>query len=344
MGQEGRFFIPPVANSSLGWTASFTLKLSSGVGLVWGNTGTFVDPIVVQGSRGGNIGGNANYRFMAWLIDTYGTLVSGRLGFFIVNSTGVRTASASQSVSTLPTSQAVSATVFAAWNPQRGATFRSTGFATNVNFSDIHVVHSGNDAHSWMFIGETGELAEFAAIDDVVIEAPCGDCERDGNVCIWNAGGQFTCNVSTPAPTLKPSPAPTPAVAAPTMIDWSTAAGLIAGGVVGALLLLTAVSAFAVYMTRKYHHQARTDAVTATTTAVTQIEDNGDDSNGEGPVYAPIEEPRQSTMDIPLPSVVRDMYVALPPESSQYANRPPLRTSEHTAHYDVLARHEIEGK
>jgi hypothetical protein len=525
MSQVGRFFIPPVANSSLGWTATFTLKLNSswlpadGVGLVWGNTDAFVEPIVVQGNMGGNIGGNANYHFVAWI-----GMRSDNPGFFVVNSTGVHSAGASQAVVTLPFKGTVSATVFVAWNPQRGATFRSTGFATNVNFSDIPVVHRGNDAHSWVFIGETGELDEFAAIDDIVIDAPCGECQRDGKVCIWNAGGQFTCSISTPAPTLKPSPAATPAVPtttasmcpigtpcvstsasscvndssattfgggvciidgqcdlhnvhicngldfgtgyydgqgvfacpdtenslpcrcflatnpypcsasyngsiltcfdsprrlvggacpthictlvaptpatsasptlvptpspvtalptlapttvsnsddgnetasgghsslidedagdvdskSPTMFDRNTTAGIIAGGVVGALLLLIAVSALAVYMTRKYTHQVRTDAVTTTAnndTAVcaTQIDDNGDDSNGEGPVYAPIEEPRQSTMDIPLPSVVRDMYVALPPESSQYANRPPLRTSEHAPQYDALARHEIDG-
>jgi hypothetical protein len=179
MSQHGRFYVPLLAGSSLGWSASFNLRLVSsssgadGVALVWGNTDAFVDPVVLHGSTAGNIGGSANYRFVAWLVDTYGTVgAQDSPGFFVVNSTGARTSAASRSVTTLGLSRTVSATVYAAWNPQRGATFRTTGFSTNANFTDVPIVHVGNDAHSWMFIGDTGSVAEFAAIDDIVIEAP----------------------------------------------------------------------------------------------------------------------------------------------------------------------------
>jgi hypothetical protein len=229
MVQTGRLFVPALANSSLGWTASFSLQLNGtsqpgdGVGLVWGNTEAFAfaAPIVVQGSMGGNIGNKPANRFLAWIIDTYGLLMTDSPGFFVVNSTGVRTAAASFKVTTLPASRSVSATVFAAWNPQRGATLRTTGFSTNVNFSDIPMVHTGNDTHSWMFVGETGELFEFAAIDNIVIDAPCGECERAGKSCVWNQGAQFDCIAPTIAPTPKPTPsaivtlAPTPATTLP---------------------------------------------------------------------------------------------------------------------------------
>jgi hypothetical protein len=195
MSQHGRFFVPALANSSLGWTASFSLRLTSsssgadGVALVWGNTEAFVDPIVLHGSTAGNIGGNSSFVFMAWLIDTYGNFgAADGPGFFIVNSTGVRTTAASRAVTTLPTSRTVTATVTIGWNPQRGASFQTTGFSTNANFVDLPFVHSPSDAHSWMFTGDTGSVAELAVIDNVVIDAPCGECRGAGNTCVWNQG------------------------------------------------------------------------------------------------------------------------------------------------------------
>jgi hypothetical protein len=208
MSQHGRFFVPALANSSLGWTASFSLRLTSsssgadGVALVWGNTEAFVDPVVLYGSTAGNIGGNSSYRFMAWLIDTYGTLGGADSpGFYVVNSTGVRTTAASRAVTTLPTSRTVTATVTIGWNPQRGATFQTTGFATNANFVDLPFVHNASDAHSWMFIGDTGAVAELAAIDNIVIDAPCGECRSADNACVWNSGAQFVCATPAPFPT-----------------------------------------------------------------------------------------------------------------------------------------------
>jgi hypothetical protein len=234
MSQHGRFFVPTLANSSLGWTASFSLRLTSsstgadGVALVWGNTDSVVDAVVLHGSTAGNIGGNASYVFMAWLVDTFGTLGGADSpGFFVVNSTGVRTASASRAVTTLPASGTVSATVFVAWNPLRGATFQTTGFGTNANFVDIPFVHSGSDAHSWMFIGDTGSIAELAAIDNVVIDAPCGECRSAGNACLWNLGGQFECA----APTTTPPPTPAPAPNSCMWSSWS-ACPVPCGGVI----------------------------------------------------------------------------------------------------------------
>jgi hypothetical protein len=195
--QDGAFHVPALNGSSLGWTMFFLLRMvggstysADGVWLLWGNVFNRATDHVFTG-----LAGNANFRFLSWYVDTFENSASlgNAAGFFLTNSSGARSASASVVTETLLPNQQVNATVFVAWNPEHGATFRSTGFSTDVNLTDVPIVHIGNDTHTWSIGAETGQYSEFAAIDNIVIDAPCGDCRTGGGECIWRAGGRFEC-------------------------------------------------------------------------------------------------------------------------------------------------------
>jgi hypothetical protein len=229
MVQQGQFLVPAISNSSLGWTATFSLRLTApprlpadGFALVWGNCESFARPYTVfllpSNSFIGNQSRSSN-QFVAWLVDTFGSTAALDTGpgFFVVNSTGSRSPSAARLTGTLSPSVGRVTTFFVAWNPDRGATFRTTGFSVNINLSDVPIVHSGSDSHSWMLIGETGFEYQEAVVDNIRIEAPCGSCRTGGGSCVWNPGSQFECRApsstaTTPTPTQTPTPAPTPAL------------------------------------------------------------------------------------------------------------------------------------
>jgi hypothetical protein len=187
-GLDSGFHAPALSGSSLGWSVSYSARLiggatpSDGAWLLWGNAFNITTNHAFNG-----LTNNPNFSFLAWLIDLFANPNGTDAGFFVVARSGVRTASLA--AETLPPNQEVNANVFVAWNQEHGATFRTTGFATNVNFTDVPIEHVGNDSHTWSFA--TRNIIRFAAIDNIVVDAPCGDCQAGGAECVWHTGGQF---------------------------------------------------------------------------------------------------------------------------------------------------------
>lgn len=196
--RDGAFHVPALNSSSLGWAMSFGLRMvggstsADGVWALWGNVFN-----VATDHNFRPLAGNASFSFLSWFVDTFQNSASlgNTAGFFITNSTGLRSRPASLVVETLLPSQQLNATVLIAWNPQRGATFRTNGFSTDANLTDVGIVHIGNDSHTWSIAAQTGQYSEFAAIDNLVIDAPCGDCSAGGGECVWHAGGRFECEL-----------------------------------------------------------------------------------------------------------------------------------------------------
>jgi hypothetical protein len=195
--EDGGFHAPALNGSSLGWILTYSLRLSSGKAspgtgqwCLWGDVFGVVTDHVFSNIR-------TNSSFLGWMVDTFpdGGVNGSLTGFFVVNSTAARTPPASLLTRTLSPNQTVDAIALVAWNPALGATFRTTGFSNDVTLTDVPIVHVGNDSRTWSIAAETGGFYEFAAIDNVIIDAPCGDCKAGGGDCVWGSGGRFECQL-----------------------------------------------------------------------------------------------------------------------------------------------------
>jgi hypothetical protein len=195
--EDGGFHAPALNGSSLGWIVTYSLRLSGGKAnpgtgqwCLWGDVFGVVTDHVFSNIR-------TNSSFLGWMVDTFpdGGVNGSLTGFFVVNSTAARTPPASLLTRTLSANQTVDAIAVIAWNPALGATFRTTGFSNDVTLTDVPIVHVGNDSHTWSIAAETGGFYEFAAIDNVIIDAPCGDCQAGGGECVWGSGGRFECQL-----------------------------------------------------------------------------------------------------------------------------------------------------
>jgi hypothetical protein len=189
VGQNSAIHVPALSGSMLGWSTSYTARLigstspSYGLWLLWGNAFNVTTNHVFAG-----LTNNASFSFLAWIIDMYSNGTDA--GFFVVDKTGARLGRITE---TLLPDQEVNASVYIAWNQERGATFRTIGFSTDVNLTDLPMELTGNDSFTWSFA--TRLIGGFVAIDNIVIDAPCGDCRVGGGECVWHVGGRFECRL-----------------------------------------------------------------------------------------------------------------------------------------------------
>jgi hypothetical protein len=190
--EEGGFHVPGLNGSSLGWSATIELRMiggsrpADGVWLLWGNAFNITTNHVFSG-----LAGNDSFSFLVWMIDTFTNPNGTAAGFFIANRTAGRMATMVSE--TLLPNQEVNASIFVAWNQEHGATFRTSGFFADANMTDIAVEHNASDSHSWSIAARGNTM--FVVIDNIVIDAPCGDCQAGGGECVWHAGGQFECRL-----------------------------------------------------------------------------------------------------------------------------------------------------
>lgn len=199
-GLNGSLVVPALNGSALGWTASFVVRF--GVLAAPVNTTPTADalrmhwgPLSLNGSDAATVG--------SWVIKTTGVVASGALRADAV----IRTPVAILSGVVINRSETANATVFAAWDPENGASFRTAGFLTDVDLRDVEIpaalfVAQSVDSFVWAITSISNpSFLQDVVIDDVVVEAPCGECRAQGRECVWGSGGQFECRLASVAST-----------------------------------------------------------------------------------------------------------------------------------------------
>ena len=188
-GLSGSLLIPAQNGSALGWTVSFDVRLSTS-GVVTNATG--VGLRLNWGSHTFHAGNSSvtQSSVLSCIVDTSNSTP----GFFVRSS--------STAIASKPTPSRIASangTFFVVWNPLRGVSFRTSGFAVEANVEDARLTAPPQaDALSWSIVSTNGALLQEVAIDNVVVATPCADCRALGNICEWGARGHFAC-LSVPA-------------------------------------------------------------------------------------------------------------------------------------------------
>lgn len=178
--QRASFRIPAVANSSLGWTATFDFTLFDAVG---GNPpadgfsfnyGEILPQTTFSGGPTGH--GNAETGMggtvISFAVDTW---QDGGQGFNIWGATGTNRINGN----VLPSGVNVTGTATITWSPT-STSFTTTGLDTNASFINIPHTFVGNDSYGFSFSARTGGANEELRIDNLVITTE-GDDDSDGD-------------------------------------------------------------------------------------------------------------------------------------------------------------------
>lgn len=171
--QRASFRVPAVANSSLGWTATFDFTmndLAGGNAPADGFSFNYGNILPLTGTRSGPDGhGNAETGMggtnITFAIDTW------QIG--AANSPGVEILADGISIArtngtTLSDGGDITGTATISWSP--GTTsFATTGLDTNADFGNVAHTFVGDDAYGFAFTARTGGANEGVFIDNLVI-------------------------------------------------------------------------------------------------------------------------------------------------------------------------------
>jgi hypothetical protein len=174
----GAFVVPALSGSSNGWTATFDFMMSSslarpadGFSFNYGDIGA--------GLGVGEGGWDSGVDHVSFEIDTWanfssdqGTGIGATVGADSYGVNGVDTAPPLASISSdpLPGFSTVSGTATMSWDPTNGASFITTGLATNANFTNIAIPgFSGNDSYGFALTARTGGATQTTTIDNLSI-------------------------------------------------------------------------------------------------------------------------------------------------------------------------------
>lgn len=169
----GTFRIPGLTGASVGWTAQFSVTISSeglpadGFSFSWG-AGIGLDSF----PGGSESGWDSEVDHLNFSFDTYdngdgdwGLAIGGADGTSLFDFTSV-------SGPLLGVEETANAQVSVAWDPVRGASLRTTGFNTNINVTDIPTHgFTAADSNVFAFSARNGGLTETLSIDNISIQS-----------------------------------------------------------------------------------------------------------------------------------------------------------------------------
>ncbi len=179
--------IPALTGAASGWSASFDFSLTSGglapadgFSFAWG-AGLFPfsggETQFIPPDEGAERGWSGDVDHLYFGFDTFDNGENDH-GFWLGGSNGTgEEIFANQRGPLLDLNQTITGSVHILWHPTEGASFRTTGFATNINVSGIPT-HSFTVADSNLFgiVARNGGLTETLFIDNLRIETvpePC---------------------------------------------------------------------------------------------------------------------------------------------------------------------------
>jgi len=178
--QRASFRIPPVANSSLGWTATFDFTLfdaeggnppADGFSFNYGEI--LPQTTLAAGPTGhGNAEAGMGGTVISFAVDTW---QDGGQGFNIWGATGTNRINGN----VLPSGVNVTGTATITWSPTT-TSFTTTGLGTNASFINVPHNFVGDDNYGFSFSARTGGANEELRIDNLVITTS-GDDDADGD-------------------------------------------------------------------------------------------------------------------------------------------------------------------
>lgn len=176
-GGFASFSVPPLANSSLGWTATFDLTIIDGEGAEepadgmsfnYGNAALGTLGAAEEGMGVADASENLSFEIDTWMnLDAeQGVNISG-------NAAGADVGElAFLNGSILSDGTEVGGKVTASWSPDTGATFETNGLLTNAggpDFTDVATTFTPDDAFTFIMSGRVGGANETKLIDNLVI-------------------------------------------------------------------------------------------------------------------------------------------------------------------------------
>ena len=173
--QRASFRIPALANSSLGWTATFDLTMTDAVGgnppadgftFNYGDIPALVTTGAAADGHGAAEAGHGGTVISAQ-VDTWRNGDANSPGVGILQTGSLLPGARTDGI-VVPTDGSVSGTVSITWTPT-DISFTTTGLGTNAAFNNIPHTFAGNDAFSWVFSARTGGATEDLIIDNLVI-------------------------------------------------------------------------------------------------------------------------------------------------------------------------------
>lgn len=189
-GGFASFSIPALADSTLGWVATFDLEISDGVGdnepadglsFNYGNAALGELGSAEEGMAGvGTVTENISFEIDTWMnLDAeQGVNIAEKVG-------GVDTNLAFTNGSILADGTAVSGQVVVEFNPAEGLSFTTTGLLTNADFSDVVTSFAGNEAYNFIISARVGGANQTVLIDNLVITTGSPDSDGDGLPDSW---------------------------------------------------------------------------------------------------------------------------------------------------------------
>jgi len=221
------FSVPPLQNSSQGWTAVFDVTIIDGLGanepadgfsLNYGNAAMGELGSAEEGMAAvGSVTENLSFEIDTWMnIDAeQGVNIAEKVG-------GIDTDLAFTNGPILLDGTTVSGTVTISWNPSDGASFTTTGLDTNADFVEVVTSFAPDDDHTFIISARVGGANQTLLIDNLCITTLTTDRNHfvvsspDSGATIdlsWDsfASEQYSV-VSTPDPVANPDPATWPVV------------------------------------------------------------------------------------------------------------------------------------
>lgn len=184
-GGFSSFAIPALADSSLGWTATFDLTITDSVGanepadgfsLNYGNA----ELTELGSAEEGMAGAAAVTENVSFEIDTWMNLDSEQGVNIAEKVGGVDTNLSFTNGSILSDGTTVSGQVTANYDPTAGLSFTTTGLLTNADFQGVATTFTPDDAYTFIFSGRVGGANQTVLIDNIIITTGVGD-DRDGD-------------------------------------------------------------------------------------------------------------------------------------------------------------------
>ena len=184
-GGFSSFAIPALAESSLGWSATFDVSISDSVGanepadgfsLNYGNAALTELGSAEEGMAGaGDVTENISFEVDTWMnLDAeQGVNIAEKVG-------GADTNLSFTNGPILTDGTTVSGEVVISFHPVNGLSFTTTGLLTNADFLNVPTTFDGDDAYTFVFSARVGGANQTVLIDNFTIETGAGD-DTDGD-------------------------------------------------------------------------------------------------------------------------------------------------------------------
>ncbi len=181
----GSFAIPAIADSSLGWVATFDLTITDSVGAnepADGFSFNYGNAALTElgSAEEGMAGAAAVTENISFEVDTWMNLDTEQGVNIAEKVAGVDTNLAFTNGSILADGTSVSGQVEMIYDPTAGLSFSTTGLLTNADFLGVATTFSPDDAYTFIFSGRVGGANQTVLIDNIVITTGRGD-DTDGD-------------------------------------------------------------------------------------------------------------------------------------------------------------------